>query len=311
MGVCARIDRGIPVRSSAWSSRPPWSPRSTCRRTAWPCSARSGRRAAVGLTGLSWSTLAEPGAARRRGGPRRRDPDRRRPPAPSPSRAATTSTPGVISSASAPGASWPAWSARSPSTPARRDRGPWPPRAAAPRPAFGAAAVVVLSHPGRRRAQGRAAGDAGRVLIFIALRLFHVHDLVAIARFDRVEFALAAVTLLAVVFIGVEQGIGAAVILAMLDRIRLSARPQLHVLGRIPGSTSWARSQPIPTRRSGRESWSSSSPRRSGTPTPCTSARSGAGDAGAGRRRCWCSTPSACRTSTSRAAAKSPGPRCV
>ena len=61
----------------------------------------------------------------------------------------------------------------------------------------------------------------------------------AIARFSRVEFALAAITLLAVVFVGVEQGIAAAVILAILDRIRRSARPQLHVLGRVPGSTSW------------------------------------------------------------------------
>jgi len=77
------------------------------------------------------------------------------------------------------------------------------------------------------------------VLIFIALRLFHVHDLMAIARFSRIEFGLAAITLLAVVFIGVEQGIAAAVILAILDRIRLTARPQLHVLGRVPGSTSW------------------------------------------------------------------------
>ena len=42
------------------------------------------------------------------------------------------------------------------------------------------------------------------------------------------------------VLIGVEQGIGVAVGLAILDRIRLSARPQLHVLGRIAGTTSWA-----------------------------------------------------------------------
>jgi len=31
-----------------------------------------------------------------------------------------------------------------------------------------------------------------------------------------------------------------AVGLAILDRTRLSARPQMHLLGRIPGSTSWA-----------------------------------------------------------------------
>ena len=40
-------------------------------------------------------------------------------------------------------------------------------------------------------------------------------------------------------FIGVEQGIGIAVGLAILDRIRLSSRPQLHVLGRVTGTTSW------------------------------------------------------------------------
>ena len=40
--------------------------------------------------------------------------------------------------------------------------------------------------------------------------------------------------------LGVEQGIGVAVALAILDRTRLTARPHLHVLGRIPGTTSWA-----------------------------------------------------------------------
>jgi SulP family sulfate permease len=48
------------------------------------------------------------------------------------------------------------------------------------------------------------------------------------------------VTLLTVAFIGVEQGIGVAVGLAILDRTRLTARPKVHVLGRIPGTTSWA-----------------------------------------------------------------------
>ena len=79
------------------------------------------------------------------------------------------------------------------------------------------------------------------VLIFVALRLFRAKDLVVIARFNLFEFALAAATLLTVVLVGVEQGIGVAVGLAILDRIRLSARPQLHVLGRLPDTTSWQR----------------------------------------------------------------------
>jgi SulP family sulfate permease len=83
------------------------------------------------------------------------------------------------------------------------------------------------------------------VLMFVAVRIFNVPELVAIGRFSRLELGLALVTLLAVVLIGVEQGIGVAVALAILDRTRLSARPRLHVLGRIPGSTSWA---PLPSR---------------------------------------------------------------
>ena len=68
----------------------------------------------------------------------------------------------------------------------------------------------------------------------------HIHDLIDIARYDRFEFGLALVTMLTVALVGVEQGIGVAVALAILDRTRLSARPHLHVLGRIPATTSWA-----------------------------------------------------------------------
>jgi sulfate permease, SulP family len=87
------------------------------------------------------------------------------------------------------------------------------------------------------------------VLLFIATRLVHLADLQAIARFDRVEFALALITLVTVALLGVEQGIGVAVALAILDRTRISAQPHMQVLGRIPGTTSWAplRSAEAPT----------------------------------------------------------------
>jgi high affinity sulfate transporter 1 len=104
---------------------------------------------------------------------------------------------------------------------------------------LGAAVLVVLFIPFAGVLRDVPLSTLAAILIFVAAHLFGWADLRAIARFDRIEFALAAVTLLAVVFIGVEQGIAIAVGLAILDRIRLSSRPQLHVLGRVPGTTSW------------------------------------------------------------------------
>ncbi len=106
--------------------------------------------------------------------------------------------------------------------------------------ALGAALAVVLLIPVAEVLQDVPLATLAAILIFVAFRLFHPGDLRAIARFDLFEFGLASVTLLTVVLVGVEQGIGVAVGLAILDRIRLSARPQLHVLGRIAGTTSWA-----------------------------------------------------------------------
>ena len=107
--------------------------------------------------------------------------------------------------------------------------------------ALGAAAVIIVLIPFANVFRDVPLATLAAILIFVALRLFRAKDLVVIARFNLFEFALAAVTLLTVVLVGVEQGIGVAVGLAILDRIRLSARPQLHVLGRLPDTTSWQR----------------------------------------------------------------------
>jgi high affinity sulfate transporter 1 len=104
---------------------------------------------------------------------------------------------------------------------------------------LGAALAVVLFIPFANVLHDVPLATLAAILIFVAAHLFARAELAAIARFDRFEFALAAVTLIAVVFIGVEQGIAIAVGLAILDRIRLSSRPELHVLGRVPGTTSW------------------------------------------------------------------------
>ena len=77
------------------------------------------------------------------------------------------------------------------------------------------------------------------VLLYVASRLLKVSSLRQILRVDRYEFALAIVTGLAVILIGVQVGLGVAVALAILDRTRRSARPRAVVLGRVANTTSW------------------------------------------------------------------------
>jgi high affinity sulfate transporter 1 len=102
-----------------------------------------------------------------------------------------------------------------------------------------AAAGVVLVVPAAGLLKDVPVATLAAILIFVATRLFHVGQLASVFRFDRWEFGLAIVTLLTVAFVGVEQGIGVAVGLAILDRTRRSARPHSYVLGKIPGTTSW------------------------------------------------------------------------
>jgi sulfate permease, SulP family len=104
---------------------------------------------------------------------------------------------------------------------------------------LGAAAAMVLLVPAAGVLKDVPLAILAAVLLFIASRIFHTRELIAIGRYDYFELALATITLLTVALIGVEQGIGVAVGLAILDRTRLTSRPQLHVLGRIPGTTSW------------------------------------------------------------------------
>jgi high affinity sulfate transporter 1 len=105
---------------------------------------------------------------------------------------------------------------------------------------LGAALVLLLLIPAAGLLKDVPLATLAAVLIYVATRIFHGRDLMNIARFDLFELGLAVITLLTVALVGVEQGIGVAVGLAILDRTRLTARPQLHVLGRIPGTTSWA-----------------------------------------------------------------------
>jgi sulfate permease, SulP family len=104
---------------------------------------------------------------------------------------------------------------------------------------LGAAAIVILVVPVAGLLKDVPLATLAAVLIFVAARVFRLHDLVNVFRFSAWEFALAIVTLLTVALVGVEQGIAVAVGLAIAMRIRLSARPSSYEMGRIAGTTSW------------------------------------------------------------------------
>jgi MFS superfamily sulfate permease-like transporter len=106
---------------------------------------------------------------------------------------------------------------------------------------LGAAVAVLLLIPVANIFRDVPLATLAAILIFVAYHLFNWRDLVSIFRFSAFEFGLAVVTLLVVALAGIQQGIAVAVALAILDRIRVSARPKLHVMGRIPGTTSWQR----------------------------------------------------------------------
>ena len=104
---------------------------------------------------------------------------------------------------------------------------------------LGAAIVVLLLVPTAGLLKNLPLTTLAAILFYVAGRIFRTRDLASIARFDRFEFALAVVTLLTVATIGIEVGIVVAVILAIVDRARITARPRTYLLGRIPGTTSW------------------------------------------------------------------------
>jgi MFS superfamily sulfate permease-like transporter len=77
------------------------------------------------------------------------------------------------------------------------------------------------------------------VLLFIGGRLIKIGEFRRILFTSRWEFALAIISALGVILIGVEQGLGIAVGLAILDQTWRSARPSMIELGRRTGTTSW------------------------------------------------------------------------
>ena len=85
------------------------------------------------------------------------------------------------------------------------------------------------------------------IVFFIGVRLVDIRGLEEIRRSKPREFALALVTALTVVGLGVEQGIILAVVLSLLQHVRRSYRPHTGVIVR-EASDDWRLDDPVPGR---------------------------------------------------------------
>jgi high affinity sulfate transporter 1 len=63
------------------------------------------------------------------------------------------------------------------------------------------------------------------VVFIIGIRLIDVTGMRRIFRLSRAEFIVAAITAVVVIFVGVEQGIGLAIVLSLIDHLRHSYKP--------------------------------------------------------------------------------------
>jgi sulfate permease, SulP family len=87
----------------------------------------------------------------------------------------------------------------------------------------------------------------GGVLLFVALRIIRVSQIVAIYRQSLGEFLLIVATAAAIIILPIEQGVGIGIALSLLHGIWSNTRARLTVFERVPGTTIWwPSSQNIP-----------------------------------------------------------------
>jgi MFS superfamily sulfate permease-like transporter len=79
----------------------------------------------------------------------------------------------------------------------------------------------------------------GGVLLFVALRIIRVRQIVAIYRQSRDEFLLILVTATAIIVLPIEQGVGIGIALSLLHGIWSATRARALIFERVPGTSIW------------------------------------------------------------------------
>jgi MFS superfamily sulfate permease-like transporter len=108
-----------------------------------------------------------------------------------------------------------------------------------------AAAIVIALLVFGASLLGRIPNAAlGGILLFVALRIVRINQIVAIYRQSLGEFLLVAVTAAAIIVLPIEQGVGLGIALSLLHGIWSTTRARLVVFERVPGTSIWWPSSP-------------------------------------------------------------------
>jgi MFS superfamily sulfate permease-like transporter len=84
----------------------------------------------------------------------------------------------------------------------------------------------------------------GGVLLFVAMRIIRVGQIIAISRQSLGELLLVAATAIAIIVMPIEQGVGIGITLSLLHGIWSTTRARVTVYERVPGTTIWWPSNP-------------------------------------------------------------------
>src|SRR5215468_323566 len=106
-------------------------------------------------------------------------------------------------------------------------------------PLIAAAAVVLLAAFAGAAAAYVPTAALDAVLVYIAIRIFRLGDMIGIARKANGEILLVAASAALVVLLPIERGVGLAILLSLLHSVYQMARPTCASLVRLPGTTIW------------------------------------------------------------------------
>ena len=104
---------------------------------------------------------------------------------------------------------------------------------------FAAAIVLALLAFGATLLRHVPDAALGGVLLFVAMRIIRVKQIVTIYRQSLAEFLLIVATAAAIIVLPIEQGVAVGIVLSLLHGIWTTTRARLITFEHLPGTTIW------------------------------------------------------------------------